>query len=177
MSLTEKKGLYWSIASDGYWQLHVAATEEGLCYVGALHGTVEELTEWAAARMPDHELIPHSDKLSPYTEELVGYLSGARRDFSVPLSLTGTPFQLEVWEALRDIPYGGTCSYSDIAERIGRPAAVRAVGAAIGANPVLITVPCHRVIGKSGALTGYRGGLEMKTMLLEMEQRSMTASL
>ena len=104
MSLTEKKGLYWSIASDGYWQLHLAATEEGLCYVGALHGTVEELTEWAAARMPDHALIPHSDKLSPYTEELVGYLSGARRDFSVPLSLTGTPFQLNVWEALLTSP-------------------------------------------------------------------------
>ena len=86
------------------------------------------------------------------------------------MDLHGTPFQMAVWEALRKIPFGVTVSYTDIAERIGKPSSVRAVGTAIGANPVLITVPCHRVIAKSGKLTGYRGGLDMKEQLLGLEK-------
>lgn len=100
--------------------------------------------------------------MAEYAEQLQAYLNGKRTHFSFPVDLAGTPFQLAVWKALSEIPYGSTCSYSDIAEHIEKQAAVRAVGAAIGANPLLMVVPCHRVIGKSGQLTGYRGGLDMK---------------
>jgi len=115
-------------------------------------------------------MVRDEEKLQPYVAELSEYFGGRRTSFTVPSDLRGASFQLEVWNALRDIPYGQTCSYADIAERIRKSAAVRAVGAAIGANPVLVMVPCQRVIGKNGALTGYRGGLEMKTELLRLER-------
>jgi methylated-DNA-[protein]-cysteine S-methyltransferase len=103
--------------------------------------------------------------------QLTEYFAGTRRTFDIPLALEGTPFQREVWTALLDIPYGSTTTYGELARRIGRPAAVRAVGAANGANPIPVIVPCHRVIGSNGTLTGYGGGLPRKKMLLELESR------
>jgi methylated-DNA-[protein]-cysteine S-methyltransferase len=105
--------------------------------------------------------------------ELDAYFAGALQKFTLPLDLRGTPFQKAVWDALLGLPYGETQAYSDIARAIGKPAAVRAVGLANGANPVSIIVPCHRVIGKSGDLVGYGGGLERKRALLELESRSL----
>lgn len=102
-------------------------------------------------------------------EQLEAYFAGALREFDIPLRLGGTEFQHAIWEALRGIPYGTTCTYGDIAGRIGRPKAVRAVGHAIGRNPISIIVPCHRVIGKDGTLTGFAGGLSAKARLLEIE--------
>jgi methylated-DNA-[protein]-cysteine S-methyltransferase len=99
------------------------------------------------------------------------YFLGRRTEFSVPLKTEGTTFQEDVWRALRGIGYGMTASYQDIARTIGRPDAVRAVGAANGANPISIIIPCHRVIGKDGRLTGYGGGLWRKQWLLQHEQR------
>lgn len=97
------------------------------------------------------------------------YFRGARTEFDVALDPSGTPFQQSVWNALRDVPYGATTSYGDIAQRIGRPTASRAVGAANGRNPLCIIVPCHRVIGSAGALTGYAYGLDRKRWLLGHE--------
>lgn len=103
-------------------------------------------------------------------QQLQEYFAGQRRQFDLPLDLSaGTPFQQSVWQALLDIPFGATASYGELAKRIGKPSAVRAVGAANGRNPVSIIVPCHRVIAGSGALTGYAGGLANKQALLEME--------
>ena len=107
-------------------------------------------------------------------EELDAYLRGQLTTFSVPLDLRGTPFQLSVWNALREIPYGEVRSYASLAAAIGRPSAVRAVGAANGANPVPIIVPCHRVIGSSGRLVGFGGGLDWKARLLSIEQSLLT---
>jgi O-6-methylguanine DNA methyltransferase len=101
--------------------------------------------------------------------ELLAYFAGNLRVFTVPLDMQGTDFQLRVWNQLLKIPYGETRSYAQVAEAIGRPKAVRAVGAANGSNPVAIVVPCHRVIGSSGKLTGYGGGLPLKKKLLELE--------
>lgn len=162
--------IYWTELAFEDWKLHVAATPDGLCFVGSQDGGLQELEAWARARLPEGELVRDEERLRPYLAELAEYLIGKRERFTVPLDLRGTSFQKAVWAALGDIPYGQTQSYSDIAERIRRPAAVRAVGAAIGANPVLISIPCHRVVGKNGALTGYRGGLEMKTRLLGLER-------
>jgi len=103
--------------------------------------------------------------------QLQDYFAGRRTEFELPLSLTGTVFQRRVWSALRDIPYGETISYGQLADRIGQPTAARAVGLANGRNPISIIVPCHRVVGADGGLTGYGGGLERKEHLLEFERR------
>ena len=101
--------------------------------------------------------------------QLTAYFAGTLRDFDVPLAAAGTPFQLSVWEQLRAIPYGDTWSYGELAASLGRPGAARAVGAANGRNPISIIVPCHRVIGSNGDLTGYGGGLPNKRTLLALE--------
>src|SRR6184192_2865427 len=102
--------------------------------------------------------------------ELKEYFAGQRREFEVPLAFAGTPFQRLVWTALREIAYGETMSYGELAERLGKPSAARAVGLANGKNPIGIIVPCHRVVGSNGSLTGYGGGLERKRYLLDFEQ-------
>ena len=102
--------------------------------------------------------------------QLEEYFAGERDEFDLPVGAPGTPFQQRVWDELARIPYGQTISYAELASRIGRPTAVRAAGAANGANPVSIVIPCHRVIGSGGALTGYSGGLEAKRFLLELER-------
>lgn len=102
--------------------------------------------------------------------QLEEYFAGSRTEFELPIAAVGTVFQTQVWKALTTIPYGVTWSYQDLANAIGNPKAVRAVGLANGKNPVSVIVPCHRVIGKSGKLTGYAGGVERKAKLLELEQ-------
>jgi methylated-DNA-[protein]-cysteine S-methyltransferase len=106
--------------------------------------------------------------------QLHSYFSGRRRHFDLPLEIEGTEFQKKVWTELRSIPYGETISYKELAKRIGKPSAVRAVGAANGANPIPIIIPCHRVIGNDGSLTGFGGGLPLKRKLLELESRQLT---
>jgi methylated-DNA-[protein]-cysteine S-methyltransferase len=102
--------------------------------------------------------------------QLAEYFAGERTEFDLPLAAAGTPFQRRVWSALCDIPYGETISYGELARRIGQPTASRAVGLANGRNPISIVVPCHRVIGSSGKLIGYGGGLDRKQTLLELER-------
>ncbi len=118
-----------------------------------------------------------SRKPSPLLEQtqqqLSQYFNRTRSAFDLPLSFTGTPFQKSVWQQLLNIPFGTTCSYQQLAEALNRPSAARAVGAANGKNPLSIIVPCHRVIGANGQLTGYLGGLERKQWLLEHEARAL----
>lgn len=102
-------------------------------------------------------------------KQLTEYFEGTRKEFDLPLAPEGTPFQLKDWKALQDIPYGTTCSYKDIAEAIGCPKGFRAVGMANNKNPIIIIIPCHRVIGTDGSLTGYDGGIHIKKFLLEHE--------
>ncbi|MCR1951112.1 MULTISPECIES: methylated-DNA--[protein]-cysteine S-methyltransferase [unclassified Clostridium] len=104
--------------------------------------------------------------------QLNEYLSGSREDFSIPFDLEGTEFQVKVWNELIKIPYGETRTYKEIAEKIGNPKAARAIGMANNKNPILIMIPCHRVVGKNKSLVGYAGGLEMKEMLLEIEHKN-----
>ena len=112
---------------------------------------------------------PESPLLETAKTQLDEYFQGARNNFELPLSLTGTPFQRLVWDALKAIPYGATRSYGAIANAIDRPRAVRAVGRAIGSNPIPLIIPCHRVIGAGGKLTGFSGGLDRKRWLLNRE--------
>jgi len=115
--------------------------------------------------------------LAPYLRELNQYFAGERREFSFPLDLRGTEFQLACWHALLEIPYGETRSYRNIAQAIGHPRACRAVGMSNNRNPVAIVVPCHRVIASSGSLCGYGGGLDIKRKLLDLEQGSVRPCL
>ncbi|WP_075351591.1 methylated-DNA--[protein]-cysteine S-methyltransferase [Algoriphagus marinus] len=104
-------------------------------------------------------------------EQLEEYFSGKRKVFNLPLAISGTAFQQRVWTAVNTIPFGETTSYLKLSQTLGNPAAIRAVGAAIGANPILVIIPCHRIIGTNGQLTGYAGGLGRKEKLLELEGR------
>lgn len=129
----------------------------------------------AAARAPDagwrEECRTLPAALDAAKQQLAEYFEGDRRDFDLPLAPDGTAFQLRVWEELRRITYGETISYGELARRIGKPTASRAVGAANGRNPLSIVVPCHRVIGADGTLIGFGGGLPVKQALLDLESR------
>ncbi|NLJ79329.1 MAG: methylated-DNA--[protein]-cysteine S-methyltransferase [Tissierellia bacterium] len=165
----QREMVYWTLLNNGEWQLYIAATEKGLCYVGSVDAPFEELKQWVQKRIPNSELTEDKKIMQPYEDELVDYLEGRRTEFTIPLDLRGTEFQHTVWDELLKVPFGESATYTEIAERINRPDAVRAVGTAIGANPILIVAPCHRMFGKHGEWRGYRGGLKMKERLLNLE--------
>lgn len=150
--------------------LRIASTSRGVAFLGLPAAGGTGFAGWLARMAPgarrEEAFAPNRDAI----RQLLEYLEGKRTEFDVPLDLRGTPFQLRVWHALLEIPYGATRSYADVARAIGSPAAVRAVGAANGANPVALIVPCHRVIQSGGKLGGYGGGLPLKRRLLAMEQ-------
>lgn len=174
------KTIYWGAAHLLDNNFLIAATDDGLIYLqyqvdDAEQGTADEeawseLTKWAKIHFPAYSWMENKAVLEPYVQQLGEYLLGLRTKFTLPLDLRGTDFQQTVWRALHEIPHGETASYSQIAQKLDKTNAVRAVGTAIGANPVLIVVPCHRVLGKNGALTGYRGGLANKEKLLILEK-------
>jgi methylated-DNA-[protein]-cysteine S-methyltransferase len=145
--------------------LFLAASTKGLVRL-EFEGRVQKLNPDAT------QLRESKPALAPYVRELNDYFAGERREFSLPLDLRGTEFQLACWRALLKIPYGETRSYRDIAQAIGHPQACRAVGMSNNRNPIAIVVPCHRVIASSGSLCGYGGGLDIKRKLLELEQGS-----
>lgn len=119
---------------------------------------------------PQKALLQTTELLSMATIQLDEYFQGKRTTFSLPFKLTGTPFQLAVWKELQNIPYGKTTSYKEIAQKMNKPKAYRAVGMANNKNPLPIIIPCHRVIGSNGKLIGYAGGLKLKNYLLELEK-------
>jgi O-6-methylguanine DNA methyltransferase len=150
--------------------LRLASTSAGLAYVELPHADGRGFRGWLQRVAPEAKCVEGYAPNRQAIREIEEYLAGKRVAFELPLDLRGTPFQLEVWSTLRDIPYGATRSYADIAREVGRPSAVRAVGAANGANPLSIVVPCHRVIASDGRLQGYGGGVSLKAKLLAMEQ-------
>ncbi|GAB6155869.1 methylated-DNA--[protein]-cysteine S-methyltransferase [Desulfosporosinus burensis] len=172
----------WTTQSLTFWtevlmikdrevEVTVASTTVGLCWLG-LGPSVEEeqsLRIWMSRQFPKQFLIRKREPNSTVIRQLQEYVTGKRKEFSIPLHPMGTPFQLKVWEELLRIPYGETCTYGEIAARVGNPKGPRAVGMANNRNPIGIVVPCHRVIGKNGSLTGYAGGLDIKQWLLELE--------
>ncbi|MDR3540644.1 MAG: methylated-DNA--[protein]-cysteine S-methyltransferase [Desulfosporosinus sp.] len=152
-------------------ELTVATSSLGLCWLGLSPAVEEEksLRTWASRWLPKWFLIRKREPNGEVIRQLQEYLAGKIKVFTIPLHQLGTPFQLKVWEELRRIPYGETRSYGEIATKVGNPKGQRAVGMANNRNPIGIVVPCHRVIGKGGSLTGYAGGVEIKQRLLELE--------
>lgn len=158
---------YHAMVPSPLGPLHLGASDAGLMLV--VFGsqlTRDDAPGRDVIEAPDHPVLMHAAR------ELAAYFEGTSTTFSVPLAPRGTPFQLEVWRALGAIPFGERRAYRDIAAAIGRPGAERAVGAANGQNRIAIIIPCHRVIGANGSLTGYAGGLEAKRWLLAHEART-----
>jgi methylated-DNA-[protein]-cysteine S-methyltransferase len=153
--------MYYCYLDTPIGELLLAGDDGALCLVGFPEGSMR--------RDPEADWIYNEKPFAVARQQLTEYFAGERREFDLPLKLNGTEFQMSVLRALQQIPYGETTSYADIAERIGPPKAVRAVGAANGRNPIPIIVPCHRVIGSHGDLTGFGGGLDTKEALLRLE--------
>ena len=142
-------------------KLTLVTTEKGLSTVSF------------GARIPPNGILDEQAN-RVYIDQLSEYFAGKRKSFDVPLDLNGTSFQLSVWRALLNIPYGETRTYGEIARSLGKPQAARAVGMANHDNPVAIVIPCHRVVGQNGSLTGYAGGLHLKEQLLSIERQGTT---
>lgn len=153
--------MYYCYLDTPVGELLLAGDEEALCLIGFPQGKMRH--------DPEADWIYNEAPFDAAISQLTEYFAGERHSFDLPLQLNGTEFQMDVLQELQKIPYGETTSYGDIAQRIGRPKAVRAVGAANGRNPIPIVVPCHRVIGSGGALTGFGGGLDTKEALLRLE--------
>ena len=152
--------MYYCYLETPIGELLLAGDNDGLSMIGFPKGSMR--------REPEADWIFNEKQLAEARRQLREYFAGERREFDLPVRLSGTEFQVSVLQALQQIPYGETVSYGEIARRIGRPRAVRAVGAANGRNPVPIVVPCHRVIGSTGDLTGFGGGLDTKEALLRL---------
>ena len=153
--------MYYCYLDTPIGELLIAGDDDALAMIGFPKGSMR--------RDPEPDWIFNEKPLATARQQLTEYFAGTRKEFDLPVALSGTEFQVSVLEALQQIPYGETVSYGEIARRIGRPKAVRAVGAANGRNPIPVVVPCHRVIGSSGDLTGFGGGLDTKEALLRLE--------
>jgi len=158
----------YTIIKSPLGRMLIAATAKGISWLGfgdSDHQAIEEIR----SDFPDVELIRDDAAIARYAVPLVEFLDRKAPFPALPLDVIGTPFQQAVWDELCAIPVGSTCSYGEIARRIGRPDAPRATGAAVGANPVSILIPCHRALASDGSLHNYRYGLARKRMLLELE--------
>ncbi|KRE68803.1 methylated-DNA--[protein]-cysteine S-methyltransferase [Paenibacillus sp. Soil750] len=155
--------------------LVLVASPQGLCKVefGTYEENREQREQWASRWYGAFELSENAKQLASVAEQLTQYFKRERESFEGDLDLQGTEFQKRVWLALQTIPYGETASYKHIAEAIGSPKAVRAVGGANNQNPIPVIIPCHRIIGANGDLVGYGGGLPTKVHLLDLEQRTL----
>jgi methylated-DNA-[protein]-cysteine S-methyltransferase len=157
--------IFWTPIDSPVGPLLLAGDESGLREV-----------RFVAGRMPQSPDLDWQANPKPFQDairQLRAYFAGKLKEFDLPLILEGTNFQLSVWNRLREIPYGETVSYLDLAKKIGNPKAVRAVGLANGSNPIPIIIPCHRVIGSNGSLTGFGGGLPNKQKLLALESKQL----
>lgn len=160
----------YTITDSDLGKLLIARTEKGICAV--TFGDDENvLTENLSKEYPHAEITENNESLKTYVEAILANLAGADKTLDLPLDIQATTFQMRVWELLRKIPYGETVSYSDIAERLDNKNAVRAVATACASNRVALVIPCHRVIGKSGNLSGYRWGIERKKAILKKEKQ------
>ena len=164
-SLTEKHYVH-KVMDSPVGKLTLVATDEGLAGILWEKEWPNRVQLSIGALNDSHPVLVDAER------QLEEYFAGQRKEFALPLDVAGTSFQRKVWNALRTIPFGETRSYGEIAKQVGSPGAMRAVGAANGRNPVSIVVPCHRVIGSTGKLTGFGGGLEAKAYLLALEGKN-----
>jgi O-6-methylguanine DNA methyltransferase len=166
------KNLYYTTLNTPVQSLFIISSEKGLVKIQFFNKNSHIPFQNLKEGYTDVTLIDSKLKNQTVLRQLKEYFNGTRKKFTVPLDIQGTPFQKQVWEAVSQVPYGETCSYGEIARRIGKPKAVRAVGMANHNNPVPIVIPCHRIIGADGSLTGYGAGISIKEKLLHLEQKN-----
>jgi AraC family transcriptional regulator of adaptative response/methylated-DNA-[protein]-cysteine methyltransferase len=168
--LEEDMLIKYTIQASPLGRLLIASTEKGICMV-SLGDSDPNLVEALRERFSAAEFERNNAYFDKMMPAFLSYLTGQRPELDLPVDIGTTPFRLKVYEALKKIPYGKTCSYEEVAQAIGNPRAIRAVGSACANNPVALVIPCHRVVRKDGSLGGYRWGLKRKEKLLEMERR------
>lgn len=162
--------LYESHIDSPVGTLRILTLDDALCWLGFATGDAHgEHSAWQRHHLATYSAVPAESRHAGIHEQLLRYFDGRLKKFRVKTQLLGTDFQLQVWTALRAIAYGNTVSYQSIADAIGNPKGSRAVGQAVGRNPISIIIPCHRVIGEHGSLVGYAGGIDRKKFLLQLE--------
>lgn len=166
--------LRFAVAESSLGTLLVAASEKGICAISLGSGS-EQLVQEVKDRFPNANLTPGGEDFDAWVASVVSFVESPGAGLSLPLDIRGTAFQQRVWQALTEIPPGTTVSYTQLAERIGSPRAVRAVARACATNTIALAIPCHRVVRSDGSLSGYRWGVERKRMLLEREVNAPTS--
>jgi AraC family transcriptional regulator, regulatory protein of adaptative response / methylated-DNA-[protein]-cysteine methyltransferase len=161
----------YTIAHWKFGFILIAGTARGLCWLG-IHQSTPYLESQLHQDLPSAEIVRDDDAMREVAERVVAFVNGKAPSLDVPLDIRATPFELAVWRELCAIPPGATRSYAELARRLGQPGGARAVGHANGSNPLAVLIPCHRVVGSDGKLTGYRWGLENKRRLLDYERSS-----
>ncbi|MFB1050177.1 methylated-DNA--[protein]-cysteine S-methyltransferase [Paraliobacillus sp. JSM ZJ581] len=164
--------LYYDYISKDNDMFLLVASERGLCYVGLSDTDKDFWDKWKRKFYPTFILKHDPKEMAVYSNNLTAYFNGEVTVFSLSVDVSGTVFQKQVWKALQLIPYGETTNYSALAMQINRLKAIRAVANAVASNPLLIVIPCHRVMGKDGSLTGFRSGIRLKKKLLKLEAMS-----
>ncbi|MHB1127236.1 MAG: methylated-DNA--[protein]-cysteine S-methyltransferase [Bacillota bacterium] len=159
----------WSRRETGLGPLTVATSPRGVCRIALPNEEPEETLGWLKSHFPSATIEEQGVGPDKVFDQIFAYIEGQLQEFHIDLDFHGTPFQILVWKQLLTIAYGTTVSYLSVAQAAGNPAAVRAVGGAVGANAVALIVPCHRVVGSNGTLTGFGGGLPLKRRLLQLE--------
>ncbi|MEN9327924.1 MAG: hypothetical protein RI947_732 [Candidatus Parcubacteria bacterium] len=170
--MNKQMTVYWDSVATPRGECVVMATDKGVCWTGTPGTPVEEGVQWVKKHMKMVDVVRDGTfpVLKHTLQQLRDYVGGKRVIFDGPFDLRGTPFQQAVWQEMLRIPYGETKSYGEVAALVGYPKASRAVGGACNANPVAVIVPCHRIVGSNGKLTGYGGGIPTKEWLLKLEK-------
>lgn len=161
--------VYYTPVETNWGTFMIASTDKGVCQLHYIQDNNDNFFKWLEKKV-GHKGILNWERNKDAANELIQYLQGKLKKFESPLDLIGTPFQIKVWEQLRNIPYGKTASYSDIAQAVNVPKGARAIGMANNANPILLMIPCHRVIGKNGSLVGFEYGIDLKAKLINLEK-------
>ncbi len=165
----QKSKVYCSSFETRIGQIYVASTEKGVCKISIPRGSKKDFIQWLKESFPPEDVVENKSQNKDVIEQLNRYFTGKLAKFTCDIDVNGTPFQLRVWKELSKIPYGVTTSYKHIAKKIGVPQGAQAVGQAVGSNPLPVIIPCHRVTGVDGALTGYASGIKTKEFLLRLE--------
>ncbi|WP_432405278.1 methylated-DNA--[protein]-cysteine S-methyltransferase [Wukongibacter sp. M2B1] len=172
MSNANDKKVYYSPFDTSFGKIFFASTDEGLCMVSFMDDDIEKQLNWIRKHFMESNIIEDKEKNIEAFTQLEEYFQGKRQEFDLKLHLIGTPFQEKVWNALTEIKFGEILTYKDVSCKLGDMNKSRAVGGAVGKNPIVVIIPCHRVIGSNGKLTGFSavGGLELKKRLLDLEK-------
>lgn len=173
MNKYKDKNVYYYIYNTSFGEIFFASTDKGLCMVSFMDDDLDKQFKSLEKYFNTNNIVKDKEKNSTAFNQLQEYLTGNRKKFDLKLHLLGTPFQTSVWDILSKIEYGNIWTYKDVSEKLGDIKKCRAVGGAIGKNPIVIIIPCHRVIGSNGKLTGFSapGGIELKKRLLELEKK------